>query len=112
MSNLHPNECSQECQYYPFAAKLDRCVGSCNTLNNLSIKACIRNKTENLNLMVFKHEQSIYHTNISVDLMEKNVIKINGGILINVDVSVKTFMYLKKIMLGILLHVFVKIENI
>ena len=62
--------------------------------------------------MVFKHEQSIYHTNISVDLMEKNVIKINGGILINVDVSVKTFMYLKKIMLGILLHVFVKIENI
>ena len=62
--------------------------------------------------MVFKHEQSIYHTNISVDLMEKNVIKINGGILINVDVSVKTFMYLKKIMLGILLHVFVKVENI
>ena len=62
--------------------------------------------------MVFKHEQSIYHTNISVDLMEKNVIKINGGILINVDVSVKTVMYLKKIMLGILLHVFVKIENI
>ena len=44
--------------------------------------------------------------------MEENVIKINGGILINVDVSVKTFMYLKKIMLGILLHVFVKIENI
>ena len=112
MSNLHPNECSQECQYYPFAAKLDRCVGSCNTLNNLSNKACIRNKTENLNLMVFKYEQSIYHTNISVDLMEKNVIKINGGILINVDVSVKTVMYLKKIMLGILLHVFVKIENI
>ena len=62
--------------------------------------------------MVFKHEQSIYHTNISVDLMEENVIKINGGILINVDVSVKTFMYLKKIMLGILLHVFVKVENI
>ena len=44
--------------------------------------------------------------------MEENVIKINGGILINVDVSVKTFMYLKKIMLGLLLHVFVKIENI
>ena len=44
--------------------------------------------------------------------MEENVIKINGGILINVDVSVKTVMYLKKIMLGILLHVFVKIENI
>ena len=44
--------------------------------------------------------------------MEENVIIINGGILINVDVSVKTFMYLKKIMLGIVLHIFVKIKNI
>ena len=44
--------------------------------------------------------------------MKENVIIINGGILINVDVSVKTFMYLKKIMLGIVLHIFVKIKNI
>ena len=33
--NLHPNEYSQEFHYYPFALKLDRCVGSCNTLNSL-----------------------------------------------------------------------------
>ena len=26
--NLHPNEYSQEFHYYPFAVKLDRCVGS------------------------------------------------------------------------------------
>ena len=25
--------------YYPFMVKLDRCVGSCNTLNDLSIKS-------------------------------------------------------------------------
>ena len=25
--NLHPNEHSQEFHYYPFAVKLDRCVG-------------------------------------------------------------------------------------
>ena len=42
--NLHPNECSQEFYYYPLAAKLDRCVGSCNTLNDLSNKACVPNK--------------------------------------------------------------------
>ena len=36
--NLHPNEYSQEFHYYPFAAKLDRCVGRCNTLNDLSHK--------------------------------------------------------------------------
>ena len=44
--------------------------------------------------------------------MEKNVIQINGGITINVDVSVKKFMYVKKIMFGILLPVIVKMENI
>ena len=27
--NLHANEHSQEFHYFPFAVKLDRCVGSC-----------------------------------------------------------------------------------
>ena len=39
--------------YYPFTVKLDRCVGSCNTLNDLSNKVCVPNKTEDLNLSVF-----------------------------------------------------------
>ena len=51
--NLHLNEYSQEFQYYPFAVKLDSCVGSCNTFNGLSNKKCIPNKTEHLNLSVF-----------------------------------------------------------
>ena len=34
--NLHPNEYNQEFHYYPFQVKLDRFVGSCNTLNDLS----------------------------------------------------------------------------
>ena len=51
--NLHPNEYSQEFHYYPFSVKLDRCVGSCNTLNDLSNKVCVPNKTEDLNLSVF-----------------------------------------------------------
>ena len=44
--------------------------------------------------------------------MEKNVIQINGGITINVDVNVKNIIYVKKIMFGILLLVVVKLENI
>ena len=36
--NLHPNEYNQELHNYLFAVKLDRCVGSCNTLNDLSNK--------------------------------------------------------------------------
>ena len=43
---------------------------------------------------------------------EKNVIQINGGIMINVDVSVKRVKYVKKIIFGVLLYVVVKMENI
>ena len=48
----------------------------------------------------------------NVNLMKQNVSEINGRITINVDVNVKNIIYLKKIMFGILLHVFVKMENI
>ena len=51
--NLHPNEYSQELLCYPFAMKLNRYVGSCNTLNVSSNKVCVLNKTENLNQIVF-----------------------------------------------------------
>ena len=51
--NLDPNEESQEFHYYPFAVKLDRCVGSCNTLNDLPNEVCVPNKTANLNLSMF-----------------------------------------------------------
>ena len=51
--NLHSNEYSQEFYYYPYAVKLDRCVGSCSTLNYLSIQVCVSNKTEDLNLSAF-----------------------------------------------------------
>ena len=39
--------------------------------------------------------------------MEENVIQINGGITINVDISVKSVIYAKKIMFGTLIHVIV-----
>ena len=44
--------------------------------------------------------------------MEEIILQINGGIMINDNVSVKTVMNVKKIMLGILLHVVVKMENV
>ena len=51
--NLYLNEYSQKFHYYPFAVKLDRCLGSCNTLNDLSNKVCAPNRTEDLNLRMF-----------------------------------------------------------
>ena len=51
--NLHLNEYSQEFHYYPITVKLEKCVGSCNTVHNLCDKACLPNKTEDLNFSVF-----------------------------------------------------------
>ena len=44
--------------------------------------------------------------------MEENVIQINGGITINVDMSAENVMYVEKIIFGILLQAVVKMENI
>ena len=51
--NLHPNEYSHEFHCYPFVVKSDKCLESCCTLNDLSKKVCVPNKTEDLNLSVF-----------------------------------------------------------
>ena len=50
--------------------------------------------------------------NENINLMKQNVIEINGGITIKVDVKVKNIIYVKKITFGILLHVIVKMKNI
>ena len=51
--NLHPNEYSQKLCYYSFVVNLDRCAGSCNTLDDFSNKVCVTNETEGLTLHVF-----------------------------------------------------------
>ena len=43
--------------------------------------------------------------------MEGNVIQINGGTTLNVDVSVKNVIYVENTVFGILLYVVVKIEK-
>ena len=119
---VYPNEYSQEFHYYTFVAKLDRSVGSCNTLNDLmSNKVSVATKTEDLNLSMSnmitginelktftKHISCKYKCKFDI----KNVIPINGGVTINVDVTVKIVVYVKKIMFGILVHLVVKMENI
>ena len=44
--------------------------------------------------------------------MEEKLIHVDGRIMINANLSVKNVMYVKKIMLEILLHVVVKMDNI
>ena len=54
----------------------------------------------------------MYHSNANVDLMQENEIQVNGGMMINVVVSVKNIIHVKKVMSEILLHVIVKMKNI
>ena len=53
LNNLHPNEYTQGLCYYPFAVNLERCVRICNTLNDLSNRVSVPNKTEDLNVSAF-----------------------------------------------------------
>ena len=62
--NLHPNEYSQELHYYAFWVKLDRCVGSCNTLKDFFNKVCVANKTGDLNIHVFNKITGINESKI------------------------------------------------
>ena len=39
--------------YYPFAVTLEKCVGSCKTLNDLSNKMCVPHETEDVNISGF-----------------------------------------------------------
>ena len=103
--NLYRNEYSQELHYHPFTVKLDECVGGCNTLNDLYNKVYIPNKTGDLNIYVFnmitgKNEPKLLAKDISCQRKarfdQKNVIQINSGTMINVDVSVINILYVKK----------------
>ena len=38
LTNLHLNEYSQECHYYSFSVKLEKCGGSCSALDDYIIK--------------------------------------------------------------------------
>ena len=97
--SLHPNEYIQEFHYYPFVVKLDRCVGSCNTLNDLSNKVCVPNKTEDLNLSVFSMITGINKLTKHISCESKCKFdrrKGNSNQLWNVSVKVKHFTYVKK----------------
>ena len=53
VTNLHLNEYRQGLRYNTFPIDLDRSMGICNTLNDLSNRVCVTNKSENLNLNIF-----------------------------------------------------------
>ena len=54
----------------------------------------------------------MYHSNVNVNLMAESVIKIKSGIILNVNVSLKSIKYVKNILFGILIHAVGEMVNI
>ena len=85
------------------------------------IKYVFQKNPEDLNLRVFNritgiNESKTLTKHVSCECKckfdERKCNSIDGGITINVDVSVKNMIYVKKVIFRILSHVVVKIENI
>ena len=101
--------------------KLVRCVGSFNTINDFCNEVSISNKTEDLNLSVSNmitgmNESKTLTKHISCECKCKfHGTKCDPNQWWNNDkcqLSVKNIIYVKQIMSGILVHVFVKNKNI
>ena len=80
--DLNPNEYNQGLRYYPFIVNLDRCIGSCNSLDDPSGRICVPNRTEDINLSIFnviarinKSKTLTRHmpANVNLNLMVENV---------------------------------------
>ena len=75
---------------HPFAINLGRCVGSCNTLNDLPNKVCVPSKTEDLNLWVFNMITGINELKTWRDLnVTKRLYSNTGAFLNNYQVLLK-----------------------
>ena len=71
-------KCVKQSKMYYSTYKLDKCVGSCNTLNDLSNKVFIPNEREDLNLSVFNmitgiNESKTLTKHISCDCKCKSI---------------------------------------
>ena len=51
--DLNLDEYNQGLRYYSITVNLDRCNGSCKTLDDTSSRICVPNKTKDANLIVF-----------------------------------------------------------
>ena len=63
--HINPNEYIERLPCYSFAVNLDRCMQSRNTLNDMSNRMPVPNKTKDWNLIVFHMITGINESNIS-----------------------------------------------
>ena len=96
----------------PFKIILDKCNGSCNAL---SPKMCALKKTKRINTITNKNEAKTmtkhFHVILNANSTIQHAIQIKNGIMKRVNVKVKIIVSAKKISVGILARVFVRIAS-
>ena len=79
----------EEIQYNLLAVSLGQCIWSINILNDLSSPTCVPNKTEDVNLNIFKKIEKFISCNCKCKIDDRKCNLNQNGIKINVDVNVK-----------------------
>ena len=104
-------------KYYLFKISLNKCTGSCNVL---SPKMCVPKGTKDINVKGFnmiinKDEAKAMEEHVLCDFkynsIAQHVIYNKNGITKYINVNAKIFIRVKRIIIGILAHVFVKIVS-
>ena len=98
-----------ELKYYPFLISLNKFTGS---YNDLSPKICVPNKAKDINIKAFNMITSKIHVIVNANSIVQYLIQIKNGIIKHVNVNVKIILRAKKLIFGILAHVFLIIVSI
>ena len=104
-----------ELKYYPLMITLGKCTGSCNVV---SPKICVRKEAKHINVKAFnmitnKDEakvQNKFHVIVHANSIIQHVIQNKTGRI--KYLNVKIIISMKKVIVGILAHVFVRIVSI
>ena len=103
-----------ELKYYPFMTSLNKCIGSCNVI---SPKVFVPKETKYIYIKAFtvitnNDEVKAMRENVLCSTVVQHVIHVKNEIIKHVIVNVKIIVNAKKVIIGILSHVFVRIVSI
>ena len=92
-----------ELNYYPSKISLDKFRGRYNVPDDLSTKISVPSKTKDINVKLFnmitRINEVIFNAIVNANAMAQYVIQIKNGILTNLNVSVKSIVNIKKIII-------------
>ena len=108
--NINP----AEVKYYPFINSSNKCVRSCNVL---SPKICIPKETKDINVKAFNmitnkdEAQQRFRVLVNANSIVQHIIQIKNGIIKHANVNVKIIITTKRVIVGILALLFLRLVS-